>query len=303
MACAGYTPPVGVRSPFGARVPDRVHLLVAGSIEANAVPTAYITHPSFLLHDMGPYHPECPDRLSAIGDRLISAGLDPYLRHYSAPAATDEQLGRVHSRDYIALIEAESSGDRASLPRSRHGDESALARRRAARSRRCGAGNRPRAVRRMPQRVLRGASAGTPCGARPGDGILPVQQRRRRRRARAGARPRTRGGRRFRRPSRQRHRSDVHPRSARADDLDVPAPAVSVLRARQSGAEHGQHPAVRRHRRQGIPRGGDRALDAGARAPPARDAVHLGGLRRASRGSARRARSSSKTITHGSLGK
>jgi len=100
-----------MRSPFGARVPDRVHLLVAGSIEANAVPTAYITHPSFLLHDMGPYHPECPDRLSAIGDRLISAGLDPYLRHYSAPAATHEQLARVHSRDYIALIEAESPAD------------------------------------------------------------------------------------------------------------------------------------------------------------------------------------------------
>jgi len=72
------------------------------------VPTAYITHPSFLLHEMGPYHPECPDRLNAIGDRLISAGLDAYLRHYSAPAATGEQLGRVHSRDYIAMIEAES---------------------------------------------------------------------------------------------------------------------------------------------------------------------------------------------------
>jgi len=25
---------------------------------------------------MGPYHPECPDRLHAIGDRLIAAGLD-----------------------------------------------------------------------------------------------------------------------------------------------------------------------------------------------------------------------------------
>ena len=100
-----------MRWPFGVRGPDRSHLLVAGSIEANAVPTAYITHPSFLLHDMGPHHPECPDRLSAINDRLISAGLDPYLRHYSAPAATAEQLGRVHSRDYIALIEAEAPTD------------------------------------------------------------------------------------------------------------------------------------------------------------------------------------------------
>ena len=72
------------------------------------MPTAYITHPSFLLHDMGPYHPECPDRLHAIGDRLISTGLDSYLCHYSAPAASAEAIARVHGRDYIATIEAES---------------------------------------------------------------------------------------------------------------------------------------------------------------------------------------------------
>jgi acetoin utilization deacetylase AcuC-like enzyme len=72
------------------------------------VPTAYITHPSSLLHDMGPYHPECPDRLRAIGDRLISAGLDAYLRHCDAPAATHEQLARVHGEGYLATIEEES---------------------------------------------------------------------------------------------------------------------------------------------------------------------------------------------------
>jgi len=72
------------------------------------VPTAYITHPSSLLHEMGPYHPECPDRLHAIGDRLISAGLDVYLRHYTAPAVTQAQLARVHDADYLASIEAAS---------------------------------------------------------------------------------------------------------------------------------------------------------------------------------------------------
>ena len=72
------------------------------------MPIAYITHPSSLLHDMGPYHPECPDRLHAIGDRLISAGLDAYLRHYTAPAATHEQLARVHDEGFIATIVAES---------------------------------------------------------------------------------------------------------------------------------------------------------------------------------------------------
>ncbi len=72
------------------------------------MPTAFISHPSSLLHDMGPYHPECPDRLQAIGDRLISAGLDGYLQHHEAPAATHEQLARVHGEGYLATLEAES---------------------------------------------------------------------------------------------------------------------------------------------------------------------------------------------------
>ncbi len=72
------------------------------------MPTAYITHPSCLLHDMGPFHPECPDRLRAIGDRLIGSGLDAYLVHHSAPAADDEAIALVHGRSYIAAIEAES---------------------------------------------------------------------------------------------------------------------------------------------------------------------------------------------------
>src|SRR5262249_9838347 len=76
--------------------------------KAGIVPTAYITHPSSLLHDMGPYHPECPDRLRAIDDRLISSGLDGYLQHHEAPAATHEQLTRVHSESYLAGLEAGS---------------------------------------------------------------------------------------------------------------------------------------------------------------------------------------------------
>src|SRR5438874_12027492 len=55
---------------------------------------------------MGSYHPECPDRLSAISDRLIAAGLDAYRQHYPAPAASREQIERVHSPSYIDEIEA-----------------------------------------------------------------------------------------------------------------------------------------------------------------------------------------------------
>jgi acetoin utilization deacetylase AcuC-like enzyme len=72
------------------------------------MPTAFITHPSFLLHEMGPYHPECPERLMAISDRMIASGIDPYLRHYTAPAATREQIARVHGAAYLDELEAAS---------------------------------------------------------------------------------------------------------------------------------------------------------------------------------------------------
>ena len=68
--------------------------------------TAFITHPSFLLHEMGPFHPECPERLTAINDRMIASGMDAYLAHYTAPAATRNQLARVHAASYIDSIEA-----------------------------------------------------------------------------------------------------------------------------------------------------------------------------------------------------
>ena len=57
---------------------------------------------------MGPYHPECPERLDAISDRLIAAGLDAHLQHYTAPAATREQIARVHGARYIDEVEAAS---------------------------------------------------------------------------------------------------------------------------------------------------------------------------------------------------
>ena len=56
------------------------------------MPVAFITHPTCSLHEMGPYHPECPERLSAVGDRMIAAGVDSYLRHYTATEATREQI-------------------------------------------------------------------------------------------------------------------------------------------------------------------------------------------------------------------
>ena len=55
---------------------------------------------------MGSHHPECPDRLGAISDRLIAAGLDLYLSYHDAPLAQMEHLLRVHPRSHIEAIEA-----------------------------------------------------------------------------------------------------------------------------------------------------------------------------------------------------
>lgn len=66
--------------------------------------TAFITHRDCWLHDMGAHHPECPERLSAISDRLIAAGLDMYLSFHDAPLATVEQITRVHPEEYVRSI-------------------------------------------------------------------------------------------------------------------------------------------------------------------------------------------------------
>lgn len=66
--------------------------------------TAFITHRDCWLHEMGAHHPECPDRLAAIHDRLIASGCDQFLAFHDAPLATLEQLTRAHPRDYVEHI-------------------------------------------------------------------------------------------------------------------------------------------------------------------------------------------------------
>jgi len=66
--------------------------------------TAFISHKDCWLHDMGAHHPECPDRLSAINDRLIAAGLDLFLSFHDAPEASVEQLSRAHPQDHVEAL-------------------------------------------------------------------------------------------------------------------------------------------------------------------------------------------------------
>jgi len=66
--------------------------------------TALITHADCSRHEMGTYHPECPERLAAIEDALIAGRIADCLAPYDAPRASEEQLLRVHPRPYIESI-------------------------------------------------------------------------------------------------------------------------------------------------------------------------------------------------------
>jgi acetoin utilization deacetylase AcuC-like enzyme len=63
--------------------------------------SAFITHSDCARHEMGPHHPECPERLGAISDMLLTKGLLDYMHTYDAPLATVEQLGHAHSTRYV----------------------------------------------------------------------------------------------------------------------------------------------------------------------------------------------------------
>ncbi len=67
-------------------------------------PTGYFTHPLCVRHDMGPGHPECPQRLGAIDDRLLITGVLDALEQRTATPAAVAELELAHDRPYIAAI-------------------------------------------------------------------------------------------------------------------------------------------------------------------------------------------------------
>ncbi|MCX7213889.1 MAG: histone deacetylase family protein [Burkholderiales bacterium] len=66
--------------------------------------TAYISHASSMRHEMGAGHPECPQRVSVIADRLLMRGLLDVMESFEAPSATIEQLVRAHDRSYVEQL-------------------------------------------------------------------------------------------------------------------------------------------------------------------------------------------------------
>jgi len=59
---------------------------------------------------MGPGHPECPERLDAIEDRLLISGLDVALDRRQAPLASLADIELAHGRMYVAGLRGLSDG-------------------------------------------------------------------------------------------------------------------------------------------------------------------------------------------------
>jgi acetoin utilization deacetylase AcuC-like enzyme len=66
--------------------------------------TGYFSHPDCRLHEMGRGHPECPERLDAIEDRLLAKGVFDALERREAPLANTAELELAHDRMHVAAI-------------------------------------------------------------------------------------------------------------------------------------------------------------------------------------------------------
>ncbi len=66
--------------------------------------TGLFYHPSCLLHNAGPEHPERPDRLKAIHQHLEKSDLIRRVQVFEPAPADTETLAFVHPRDYIENI-------------------------------------------------------------------------------------------------------------------------------------------------------------------------------------------------------
>ena len=67
--------------------------------------TGFFTHPDCKGHEMGRGHPECPERLDAIEDRLLISGVGDALERRDAPLAPLGDVELAHGKMFIASIQ------------------------------------------------------------------------------------------------------------------------------------------------------------------------------------------------------
>ena len=196
------------------------------------------THAACAGHDPGHGHRERPERLAAIAAAVDAAGLAARLRVCAPRPAPRAALERVHAASYVEMIlglrgrrrrlDADTVVGPGSVEAALHAAGAALDASAAVL-----AGDRPLGA-------VRGAAAGAPRGARPRDGVLPVQQRRRGRRRGAGGTVAAGAGVRPGRASRQRHpapvstarRRSITSPSTSTRSTPAPAPPASAGRDR-----------------------------------------------------------------------
>lgn len=66
--------------------------------------TALYSHPDCRGHDMGPGHPECPQRLDAIEDHLLASGLAAVLERREAPLVASSDVDLAHESRFVAEL-------------------------------------------------------------------------------------------------------------------------------------------------------------------------------------------------------
>jgi acetoin utilization deacetylase AcuC-like enzyme len=66
--------------------------------------TGYFTHRDCWKHEMGTGHPECPQRLDAIEDRLLASGVGDCLDRREAPEAALDHIALAHGRMHVAAL-------------------------------------------------------------------------------------------------------------------------------------------------------------------------------------------------------
>lgn len=88
--------------------------------------TGLVTSDAYTAHETGPGHPEAPDRVRAILDRLRAEGLLERTLAIEPRPATDAELLRCHTPDYLRIVREDaaagvrqlSTGDTPLSPRS-----------------------------------------------------------------------------------------------------------------------------------------------------------------------------------------
>ena len=66
--------------------------------------TGFFTHADCKGHEMGRGHPECPERLDAIEDRLLVSGVGDALERREAPLAALSDIELAHGKMFVAAL-------------------------------------------------------------------------------------------------------------------------------------------------------------------------------------------------------